>query len=164
MPDTTTMPSSNFLSDLKQVFARWRGKPEGLDSAEPIALANGHDAEKPVVKLDPATGLMVERYYVRGKLHREDDKPAVIEYDPGANRIVREQWFRNGKLHRDDNRPAFVEYSASTGKIVLEVFFEDGRLHRGDNSPSAIDYDRETGEPIEYDLRRPGSPPLNRNR
>ncbi len=162
MPDTTTMPSSNFLSDLKHVFARWRGKTVAADTVTPVVEANGHDIEKPVVKLDPATGLMVERYYMRGKLHRDDDKPAVIEYDPGTNHVVREQWFRHGKLHRDGNRPAFIEYSASTGKVVLEVFFEDGRLHRGDNTPSAIDYDRETGEPIEYDLRRPGSPPIKK--
>lgn len=124
--------------------------------------ADSPPAEKPVVKLDTATGLMVERYFVRGKLHRDGDRPAVIEYDPDSKRVMREQYFQFGKLHRENNKPAFIEYSPGTGKVVLEVFFEDGKLHRGDNAPSAIDYDRDTGEQILYDARRPGSPPLKK--
>lgn len=131
-------------------------------SAPAIAPEAEAVVEKPVVKLDSGTGLMVERYYRNGRLHRDDDKPAVIEYDPSSKQVMREQYFQNGKLHRGGNKPAFIEYSASTGKVVLEVFFEDGKLHSGADTPPAIDYDRVTGEPIRYDASRPGSPPIKR--
>jgi hypothetical protein len=146
---------SSFKNAISKIFVR---SPAIVKNTTPQDIQE----EKPVVKLDTATGLMVERYYIRGKLHRDWDKPAVIEYEPTSNRVMREQYFQNGKLHRPNNKPAFIEYSAATGKTVLEVFFENGKLHCGTNTPTAIDYDRTTGEPIQYDSKRPGSPPLKR--
>lgn len=151
------MAQTGFFDFFRNFLTR---APRQAGEAAEVAAATSE--EKPVVKLDPATGLMVERYYLNGRLHRDDDKPAVIEYDPASKQIVREQFFQKGKLHRGDNKPAFVEYSASTGKVVLEVFFADGKLRSGSDTPTAIDYDRVTGEPIRYDASRPGSPPIKR--
>lgn len=151
------MAQAGFLDFFRKILPRSSQQAGRLGAPEEEAFV-----EKPVVKLDPATGLMVERYYQNGRLHRENDKPAVIEYDPASKQVVREQYFQDGKLHRSGNKPAFTEYSATTGKVVLEVFFEDGKLRSGGDTPPAIDYDRETGEPIRYDASRPGSPPIKR--
>ena len=43
-------------------------------------------------------------YYLDGKLHRENDKPAV-EYSDGTK-----EWYRKGQLHRENDKPA-VEWS-----------------------------------------------------
>jgi hypothetical protein len=43
-----------------------------------------------------------ERWYKNDKLHRDGDKPAVIEAD-GTQR-----WYQNGNLHRDDDKPAII--------------------------------------------------------
>jgi hypothetical protein len=153
----TVMTQTGLFDFFRQIFSGSSRK-----TAETAVATDEVFVEKPVVKLDPATGLMVERYYLNGRVHRDNDKPAVIEYDPTSKQVVREQYFQNGKLHRNTGKPAFIEYSASTGKTILEVFFEDGKLHSGDNSPPAIDYDRVTGDPIRYDASRPGSPPLKR--
>lgn len=115
-----------------------------------------------MVKLDTATGLMVEKFFCRGHLHRDGDRPAVIEYEPDSKRVVREQYFQNGVLHRGENQPAYIEYSRTTGFVKLEVFFRYGKLHHDENAPSAINYDSETGERILYDINRPGSPPIKK--
>ncbi len=155
------MAQTSFLDFFRFLLPRKSG--QGARTSDPVEPVEEVSVEKPVVKLDPATGLMVERYYQNGRLHRDNDKPAVIEYDPASKQVMREQYFQNGKLHRSTSKPAFIEFSASTGKIILEVFFEDGKLHSGDNRPPAIDYDRVTGEPIRYDASRPGSPPIKRS-
>lgn len=143
---------------LQSIFKLFRRDPINGVAAEPAA-----QTDKPVVKLDTATGLMVERYYHHGKLHRDGDQPAVIEYEPSSKRVLREQYFLQGQLHRTEGKPAFIEYSASTGNVVLEVFFQHGKLYRNQNSPAAIDYDRSTGAPILYDQSRPGSPPIKQS-
>ena len=40
-------------------------------------------------------------WYKEGKLHRENDKPAVI-YDEAK------QWYYHGKLHRENDKPAII--------------------------------------------------------
>ena len=41
-------------------------------------------------------------YNENGEIHRDNDKPAVIEKDRF------EAWYQNGKLHRDDDKPALI--------------------------------------------------------
>jgi len=41
-----------------------------------------------------------ENWFLKGKLHRGNDKPASIWAD-GSKR-----WYINGNLHREDNKPA----------------------------------------------------------
>jgi hypothetical protein len=78
-------------------------------------------------------GENVERWFRRGRLHREDG-PAIICYNNG--RITSEYWYRNGKRHRDDG-PASICYE--NGKIISEYWYHDGKLHR-DDGPASIWY------------------------
>jgi hypothetical protein len=58
-------------------------------------------------------------YYYEGKLHRNNDLPA-IEYKNGSK-----YWFQNGKLHRD-NGPA-EEFSNG-----VKIWYKNGLTHRLD--------------------------------
>jgi hypothetical protein len=151
------MPLSTFITRLKHLWQRQQGA--GHDVAGDV-ISPPEASDKPVVKLDTATGLMVEKFFKKGRVHRDDDHPAVIEYEPQSKRVVREQYFQHGVLHREGGKPAYVEYCPITGHVTLEVFFEQGRLYHGENTPSAINYDNKTGARIMYDVTRPGSPPI----
>jgi antitoxin component YwqK of YwqJK toxin-antitoxin module len=41
-------------------------------------------------------------WYKNGKIHRDDDLPAVVCYNSTK------YWYQNGKLHRDNNLPAVI--------------------------------------------------------
>jgi len=158
MRQAVMLPRQKVMSVLQAVIAFFGS---GKTRQAPVKTVKSAEIiEKPVTKLDTATGLMVEKYFRHGRLHRMDDQPAVIEYDPATKRVIREQYFKNGSLHRDGGKAAYIEYSATTGRVVLEVFFRDGCLYQNGDEPTAIDYDRETGERIIYDRSRPGSPPI----
>lgn len=45
---------------------------------------------------------MSEEWYKNGKLHRDNDLPAVID---GVNK----KWYKYGKLHRDNDLPAVIK-------------------------------------------------------
>lgn len=109
--------------------------------------------------INNSTGLLTQTVKVRGRLHSDGDVPAVTELHPVTAQPVRLMFYRHGKLHRD-NGAAYTEFSPITGRAVLEVFCRDGKLYTPDGSPAAIDYEPGTGKRIEYDVRRPGSPPL----
>ena len=42
------------------------------------------------------------RWIQNDKLHRDDDKPAIINSDGGL------EWRKNGLYHRDDDKPAYI--------------------------------------------------------
>ena len=65
-------------------------------------------------------------YFVNGKLHREDDQPAV-EYADGLK-----YWYQNGSIHRDGDKPA-IEYS-----VGFKVWYQHGKRHREGDKPAAI--------------------------
>lgn len=65
-----------------------------------------------------------EKYYKKGRFHRDNDLPAVIY--PSYK-----EWYRYGLLHRDNDKPA-VEHS--TGE---KSYYIGGLLHR-DNNPAVI--------------------------
>lgn len=67
-----------------------------------------------------------EYWYWNGKLHRENDKPAIIQGN------FMKAWYLNGVLHRDDDKPAYI---AKDGVIR---WHRDGDLHR-DNGPAYLD-------------------------
>lgn len=83
-------------------------------------------------------GLVIKRgWYQNGKLHRDNDKPALIETlfnDP--NKIVLECWYKNGQLHRDNDKPAYVEHYG--GKHLQ--WYQNGKLHRDYDRPAEIMY------------------------
>lgn len=50
-------------------------------------------------------------WYNHGKQHRENDKPAVLEYFPDTNFIFEKSWYINGQLYREDsNLPVTIDY------------------------------------------------------
>ena len=79
----------------------------------------------------------LDEWYKHGLLHREGDKPAVIEYY--YNRKVRSyKYFKNGLLDRDD-KPAVIEYYNEERKSK-EMYYKNGVLHR-ENDYAIIEYD-----------------------
>lgn len=76
-----------------------------------------------IIKLAPTI-----RYYKEDMLHRDGDKPALIEHDQhGANCW----WYIDGELHRDDDKPAVTR-----GNWGQEWYYH-GKRHRV-NGPATI--------------------------
>jgi hypothetical protein len=72
--------------------------------------------------------LVVEAWYVRGELHREDG-PAWRKWD-AEGRLVEEKWYVRGELHRGDG-PAWRRWD-SAGRLVKEKWFVRGQRQRAD--------------------------------
>ena len=68
-----------------------------------------------------------------GQLHREDDQPAVINYDANGE-IESEAWYLNGELYRENDRPSWIVYDAN-GEIESEAWYLNGELIK-ENPPS----------------------------
>lgn len=69
-------------------------------------------------------------WWVRGLLHRDNDKPAII-YKNGEKR-----WYTNGKLHRANNKPAvYIPHQIQ--------FWENGVRLNHVNKPSYLDLQEE---------------------
>ena len=64
-------------------------------------------------------------YYLDGKLHRENDKPA-IEWADGT----KSWWYRKGQHHRENDKPA-VEWAHGT-----KEWWYKGQLHRENGKPA----------------------------
>src|SRR3972149_6313730 len=62
-------------------------------------------------------------YYKDGKLHRDNDLPA-IEFISGSK-----FWYQNGELHRDNDLPA-IEWNDGS-----KSWYQNGLLHRN-NGPA----------------------------
>lgn len=60
-----------------------------------------------------------EEWYQNGKLHRDDDLPAVVENDG-----EKKKWYQNGVLHRDSKPAVMCE--------VGEEWWRNGHRHRAD--------------------------------
>ena len=69
-----------------------------------------------------------QKWYLNGKLHRDNDLPAVV-------RICGDkQWYQNGYLHRDNDLPAEI-YATGT-----QIWYLHGLLHRDNDLPTLIKY------------------------
>ena len=64
-------------------------------------------------------------WFFNGRLHREGDKPALI--DSYGNQY----WYFNGKYHRENNKPAIVESDK------YQAWFLNDKRHR-ENGPARI--------------------------
>lgn len=65
-------------------------------------------------------------YYKHGKLHRENDLPAV-EYVNGDK-----FWYKDGKLHREGGMPAVILSNGTS-------YYKDGKRHRDNDLPAVED-------------------------
>jgi hypothetical protein len=68
-----------------------------------------------------------KEWYVDGKLHRDNDQPAVVKIG-----FVRE-WYRHGLLHREYDKPAIINDSR-----LFNAWYVNGLLHRY-SGPAIID-------------------------
>ncbi len=76
--------------------------------------------------------------YKDGKVHRDDDLPAVICYIENY-----QVWYQNGVLHRNDGTlPAIIrtDYRAwfGHGKLFREEWYKNGELHHDGDLPALI--------------------------
>jgi hypothetical protein len=69
-------------------------------------------------------GTETELWMANGRLHRNDDKPAVIEREIGTGRTVSEAWLKNGHLHRE-GAPAIIARNRRTGALRATYWYED---------------------------------------
>lgn len=111
--------------------------------------------------------LVSKTWYCDGVVHRDNNKPAYIEYYPNGKvrmkcyllnnnfsrkggpsiqefypngNLEREIWFLDGKKHREDG-PAVIEYYVN-GKIKREIFYKNGEVERHiEDGPAVIVYD-----------------------
>ena len=86
--------------------------------------------------------IVYKSWYRDGNLHRENDKPALIEkFNP--NYLICE-WWQNGKLHRGNDKPATTKMHIPTNVYCLIRYFQDGYLHRENDLPAVVARNYET--------------------
>ena len=61
-----------------------------------------NDAPSIVALIDYGDRRVTKEWHRKGKLHRENDKPAIIWRDRTK------EWYRKGKLHRENDKPAVI--------------------------------------------------------
>lgn len=99
-----------------------------------------HRVGGPAVDHQTSDGMKYgQRWYKKGKPHRDGDKPAWIGYHYGTNDKRIEVWSKNGKTHRDGDKPAKIEY-AEDSQIILEKWSKKGKEHRNGDKPSFIEH------------------------
>ena len=65
-----------------------------------------------------------------GFLHSYDDKPAKVSYEYDGT-VKRKLWYKNGRLHRENDKPALISFGTCNGKIYAEKYYYiNGQLHR----------------------------------
>ena len=85
-------------------------------------------------------GFKEESWKQDGKLHRDNDLPALIFEDPQSlHKVLR--WFCEGLPHRDkDDLPAEILYDEN-GKKKEECWFLFGEPKRRSDLPTVVNYD-----------------------
>jgi antitoxin component YwqK of YwqJK toxin-antitoxin module len=67
-----------------------------------------------------------EYWYKNGKLHHDNDLPAII-YEDGEKR-----WYKNGQIHRENDLPAVI------CPYGYQVWYKNGEFHRENDFPAII--------------------------
>lgn len=67
-----------------------------------------------------------QEWYQNGKIHRDNDLPAVIRP------MSYKQWFQHGDIHRDNDKPAAIWTNGRT------EWYKHGKLHRENDLPAVI--------------------------
>ena len=70
--------------------------------------------------------LGTQTWYKNGKIHRDNDLPAVI------NLYGDQIWYKNGEIHRDNDLPAII-YSNGA-----QYWYQNGLFHRDNDLPAII--------------------------
>ena len=97
--------------------------------------------DKPAVIEFHTSGKVREMiWYKNGDFHRDGDKPAWIDYT-NKNNIARQSWYKDGKRHRDGDKPAYIEYYDDGQTVRQQIWYQNGKINRDDyKKPSSIEY------------------------
>jgi hypothetical protein len=80
-------------------------------------------------------GDLWQMWYDHGKIHRDDDMPAVIDNGkPGCQSY--KKWYKHGRLHRCGDLPALVKIK--TAGSSRQEWYVDGCLHRECDLPAVV--------------------------
>lgn len=76
-----------------------------------------------------------QTFYINGQIHREEDRPAVI-----TRGLTRLEWYFQGAIHRGNNLPAIVDrnYTDQNSKGIMIAWLEKGQYHRPDDGPAFL--------------------------
>ena len=151
---TTAIPSVARYSLNKNVQIkmkkRWTTKEVTVDgdyTQTRYLLPNGksYREEGPAFIKSNTLSLLIcrEEYYTAkpGKLHRGNDKPAVISQSPTDNKTMVKKYYKNGVLHRDGEHAALLKYYEQ--RLYEEKYYIDGKLHRDGDYPALHKYECE---------------------
>jgi len=84
------------------------------------------DNDKPAIVWDNGS----KAWYKSGKYHRNGDKPSFIDKEDGSK-----EWWKNGKLHRYGDKPAIISGNGT------KYWYKHGLLHRNGGNPAIIRLD-----------------------
>lgn len=74
-------------------------------------------------------GMKIETHVLAdGRLHRNHG-PAKVKYDKFGHMLL-EEWYQYGKLHRDNDQPAVVEYNSKTYEPIRMIWYQYGQKDR----------------------------------
>lgn len=88
--------------------------------------------------------------FINNKLHSFGDKPAQIVKNIAENEEFY-RWYRYGQLHRENDKPAELEYFLDTKFVKTKSWYISGQPYREDsNLPVTIDYLFPNNNGIQY--------------
>jgi len=85
--------------------------------------------------------LMSVKSFKSGRLHRVEDRPAVVCYNRDGS-VESKRYYKDGYLHRDGDKPAFANYNGDGG-VEYEVHYKDGKRHREGDKPARVWYNKD---------------------
>lgn len=105
-----------------------------------IGQMHSFNDEPAVILLHQHTNIISAKiWYKEGKIHRGDDKSAIIEYYL-SGKIKARTWYKEGKIHREGDLPAIETFidniENNTGQY--QIWYFEGVIHRNNNLPAII--------------------------
>jgi hypothetical protein len=107
-----------------RVQKRWNATTKQVDSLQDWYRdgLRHREKDKPA-SIDSRTGR--SEYVVNGKLHRDNDLPAIETQD------AEQAWYQHGMLHREDDKPALINHRG-------RFWYQHGNAHREGDKPARI--------------------------
>ena len=99
------------------------------DGKETVLLRENEKAALIQVEIVNGEVKMELKYYVKGKLHRDKDRPSHWIYMNG--KAVATYYYRKGKLHRLTGAAIMENFNANSS---VRVWYRNGKKHRDDGA------------------------------
>ena len=98
------------------------------------------------IERDLKTGQAISEFWrdKRGRLHRNNDLPAVIYYDLETGKTIQSEYFFHGRRHRVTG-PAYFLTDPVSDIVYYEQWEQYGQLARYNDTAVVIKRDRSTG-------------------